>query len=270
MNIEIDAHFLIEYCQSGDGPPIVFLHAFPLTYEMWQSQIEMLESNYTVLAPNARGFGSTSEFPTAPIEGEPSVEQMADDLNALLDALDIKEPIILCGLSMGGYTALHFAHKYSHRLRALVLCDTRAEADDDGTKAKREENIKLVSERGTWALAEKMGGMLLGETSRKQNSDLVAQVLQWGSSQQVGALVGALEALRDRPDATSWLPQIAVPTLLVFGEEDPLAPSHVMETLQKGIPNSRLEIIPRAGHLPNLEKPGRFNEVLLEFLASLA
>ena len=78
-----------------------------------------------------------------------------------------------------------------------------------------------------------------------------------------------MEALRDRPNATDWLSEIKVPTLLVFGEEDALAPPFVVETLKNGIENSKLEVIPRAGHLPNLEQGEKFNAVLLEFLKSL-
>ena len=264
MQIEIAPRFSIEYSRVGTGAPIVFLHAFPMMNEMWESQCLALQTEYSVLAPNARGFGETSVF-----ESPPSLGQMARDLNDFLDALNIAEPIILCGLSMGGYTALAFAQKYSHRLRALILCDTRAEADDEETKAKREINIQLAREKGSGSLAEKMIAVLLGETTRKENPELVNRVVEWGSAQQPSTLVAALEALRDRPDATPWLSEIRVPTLLIFGGEDALAPPFVMETLQNGIANSRLEIIPRAGHLSSLEQGKKFNAVLLEFLKSL-
>jgi len=263
MQIEISPNFSVDYTRAGSGVPIVFLHAFPLTCEMWNSQISAL-LEYSVLAPDARGFGATSPFGSTP-----STLQMARDLNDFLDALQITEPIILCGLSMGGYTALAFAREYSHRLRALVLCDTRAEADDAETKAKREANIQLLREKGSRALAEKMAPALLGETTQKENLELVSRVVEWGSAQPPSTLIAALEALRDRPDAREWLCQIKVPTLLVFGKEDALAPAFVMETLHHGIENSRLEIIAQAGHLSNLEQGEIFNAVLLEFLLSL-
>ncbi len=267
MQIKISPNCSIKYSSADSiksgGAPIVFLHAFPLTNEMWNSQMEAL-SEYSVLAPNARGFGGTLGF-----ESTPSTTQMARDLNDFLDALQITEPIILCGLSMGGYTALAFAREYSSRLRALVLCDTRAEADDDETKAKREINIQLVREKGSRALAEKMVSVLLGETTQKENPELVSRVVDWGSAQPPSTLVAALEALRDRPDARDWLSKISVPTLLIFGEDDALAPPFVIETLKSGIENSKLEIIPGAGQLPNLEQGEKFNAVLLEFLKSL-
>lgn len=263
MRIEISPNFFVEYSQSGNGAPFVFLHAFPFSNEMWQSQIQVLPE-YTVIAPNTRGFSGTSPF-----EDIPSTVQMARDLNDFLEALKIEEPIILCGLSMGGYTALPFAREYPHRLRALILCDTRAEADDEKTRANRDTNIQLVREKGTRALAEKQVSSLLGETTRKENPELVSRVIEWGSAQPPATVIAALEALRDRPDMREWLPQIKVPTLLIFGDEDALAPSFVIETLERGIPNSKLEIIPQGGHLSNLEQDEKFNAVLLEFLRSL-
>lgn len=263
MQIEISSNFSVEYSREGTGAPVVFLHAFPLTNEMWQSQIEALPE-YSVLAPNARGFGGTSAFGSTPF-----LAQTARDLNDFLDALKIEEPIILCGLSMGGYAALNFAREYSGRLRALILCDTRAEADDEETKAKREINIQLVREKGSRALAEKMVAVLLGETTRRENPELVKRVIEWGSVQEPSTLIAALETMRDRPDATAWLSEIRVPALLIFGEEDALAPPKVIETLKNGIANSKLAIIPRAGHLSNLEQGEKFNSVLLEFLRSL-
>ena len=268
-NIEIDSHFQVEYSQSGDGAPLVFLHAFPLNHKMWQGQMEEFESNWNVLAPNARGFGNTSPFPTAPSEGAPSIAQMALDLNAFLDALKISEPIVLCGLSMGGYTALHFMREYSHRVRAVVLCDTRADADGSEALAKREENIRLVREQGSWQLAEKMTEVLLGKATRENNPELILQVLQWGSDQTVTTLADALAALRDRLDMTDSLREISVPTLLIFGEEDAIVPPAAIQTLQQGISNSRLETIADAGHLPNLEQPKKFNHALSDFLRGL-
>lgn len=269
MNIEIDSHFQVEYTQRGQGSPVVLLHGFPLCDKMWEPQIEALENDYCVIAPNARGFGNTTPFVMASAEVTPSIPQMAHDLNAFLDALQITEPIVLCGLSMGGYTALNFAHEYPHRLRALVLCDTRAEADTPEARAKRDDNIQFAHEKGTWAITEKLLPGLVSEQTRSDNPELMEQLAEWGSSQQVATIVEALEALRDRPDTTPWLSQIRVPTLLIFGEEDALAPPEIIATLKEGIPGAQLEIIPRAGHLSNLEQPAAFNRVLLDFLRSL-
>lgn len=264
MQVEISPNSHIEYSRAGSGAPMVFLHAFPLNNQMWRGQINSLEGEHSCIAPNARGFSGTSSY-----ESTPSIGQMAHDLNLLLDALKINEPIILCGLSMGGYTAQNFAHFYPQRLRSLILCDARAEADSDETKAKRDANIELVKEHGAAALVERVLPTLLGETTRRENFELVRQVKKWGELQSASTLANALVTLCDRTDATAWLSQIKVPTLLVFGEEDALVPRDAIEILKSGIEDSQLEIIPRAGHLSNLENPGAFNTALLNFLRGL-
>jgi pimeloyl-ACP methyl ester carboxylesterase len=231
--------------------------------------MEEFQSDWNILAPNARGFGNTSPFPTAPVDGGPSIAQMAEDLNAFLDALKISEPVVLCGLSMGGYIALNFMREYSHRVRALVLCDTRADADGTEALAKREENIRLVREQGSWNLAEKMTEALLGKTTREHNPELILQVLQWGADQTVTTIADALAALRDRLDMTDSLREIRVPTLLIFGEEDAIVPPAAIRALQQGIAGAQLETIAGAGHLPNLEQPKKFNSALSDFLRGL-
>ena len=105
----------------GRGPPVLLIHGFPLDHSMWDGQIETISSRYRVLAPDLRGFGQSGVT-----DASVSMEQHADDLAALMDALGIADPIVLCGLSMGGYIAFEFWRKYSPRLRALVLCDTRS------------------------------------------------------------------------------------------------------------------------------------------------
>jgi 3-oxoadipate enol-lactonase len=269
MNIEIDSHFQVEYSQSGQGSPVVFLHAFPLCDKMWESQLAALEGEYLAIAPNARGFANTTPFVMASAEVSPSIPQLAHDLNAFLDALQITEPIVLCGLSMGGYTALNFAHEYPERLRALVLCDARAEADSEEARAKRNDNIQFAQEKGTWAITERLLPALVSEQTRNNNPALMEQLLEWGSSQHVSTITEALEALRDRPDTTPWLPEISVPTLIILGEHDGLVPPEAITNLKNGIPHARLEIIPEAGHLSNLEQPAAFNRILLDFLRSL-
>src|SRR3954470_24210126 len=115
----------VEYRDDGAGPPVVLLHAFPLSQQMWQPQVEALRGEYRVITPGLRGFGGSDGF-----TGTPSVDQMADDVAALLDALHDNEPVVLGGLSMGGYVALAFARRHPGRLRALLLADTRSEPDN--------------------------------------------------------------------------------------------------------------------------------------------
>jgi pimeloyl-ACP methyl ester carboxylesterase len=262
MRTEISPGISLSYQFTGTGQTIVFLHPFPMDHRLWKSQVEHFAPHYQVLTPDLRGFGNSDGFGAQ----TPSIEQMADDLNALLDVLKITEPIVLCGLSIGGYVALRFAQKYFSRLRGLVICDSRAEADTDETKAGRDRMIAFAKEHTPREIVEKVLSGLLGKTSLRTRPELIERVKEIGSSQSQQAILDTLAALRDRPDATEWLPQITIPTLLIFGEEDALAPSHVIETLHASLPQCTLVKLPKAGHFSNLEQPKLFNAALENFL----
>lgn len=265
MRTEISPETSLSYQLTGSGQPIVFLHPFPMDHRLWEHQVAHFSPHYQVVTPDLRGFGNSDGFGVQ----TPSIEQMADDLNALLEALKITEPIVLCGLSIGGYVALRFAQKYFSRLRGLVICDSRAQADTDETKAGRDRMITFAREHTAAEIVEKVLSGLLGKTSLRTRPHLVERVKEIGSSQSQQAILDALAALRDRPDATNWLEKITIPTLLIFGEEDALAPSHVIKTLTAGLPNATLVKLPQAGHFSALEQPEMFNEALEEFLNGL-
>jgi pimeloyl-ACP methyl ester carboxylesterase len=147
-----------------------------------------------------------------------------------------------------------------------VICDSRAQADTEETKAGRNRMIDFAAKHTPAEIVEKVLSGLLGKTSLRTRPELIERVKEIGSSQSQQAILDALAALRDRPDATGWLPQITIPTLLIFGEEDALAPSHVIQTLQSGLPNSMLVKLPQAGHFSALEQPDLFNAALENFL----
>jgi len=251
----------IACAEAGRGAPVVLLHAFPLNHAMWRAQIAALQGEFRVLAPDLRGFGGTSPF-----QETPSLARMADDIAQLLDALGVSEPVTLGGLSLGGYVALNFAHRHPQRLRALILADTRAEADGEQAKTNRAALIEFAQNHTMAEFADKVLPDLLAESTRQNRPEVLAELKAIAAANSPDGIVTALQAMRDRPDATAWLPKIAIPSLLVFGEKDALAPSHVLATLQNGLPNARLKTIPEAGHLSNLEAPEAFNEILLEFL----
>src|SRR3954471_9509993 len=115
---------LLNYSDDGPGPVVVLLHGFPLDHTMWESQIQTLGSIYRVIAPDLRGHGRSA----AP-DGIYPIDDMADDVVEMLDALRISEPVVVGGLSMGGYVALSLAARYPKRLRGLMLMNTRAGAD---------------------------------------------------------------------------------------------------------------------------------------------
>jgi 3-oxoadipate enol-lactonase len=265
MKAQIGATTSIEYDDAGKGPVIILLHGFPLCKSMWRPQALALQNDYRVLVPDLRGFGGSSPFDEAP-----SLDQMADDVAGLLAALKINEPVVVGGLSMGGYIALAVARKYPKILRAVILADTRAEADDAKAKASRDSMIGFAQTHEARDVIEQMLPKLLTEKSRTENPDLVEEIRQMASAQTTAGIIGALKVLRDRPDARPVLSTIRVPTLVLVGAEDTLTPPAMAETLATGITNANLVTIPAAGHMSNLEQPDLFNAALAEFLRSLS
>ena len=143
--------------------------------------------------------------------------QFADDLAALLDALGISEPVVLCGLSMGGYIAFQFWRRHAARLRGLILCDTRAAADTPEAAAARAVMAERVLREGPAPLVETMLPRVLGETTRRQRPDLVENVRRMMMAADPRGIAAASRGMAERPDMTASLPQIRCPTLVVVG-----------------------------------------------------
>jgi len=264
MKTQIAGGIPIEYDDIGAGKPVVLLHAFPLARTMWRPQIEELQNDYRLIAPDLRGFGGSGGF-----TGPPSIEGFADDTAGLLDALKIPEPVVLAGLSMGGYIALAFARKYPARLRALVLADTRAEADTAEAQANRDKMIAFAQDHTAQNVIDQLLPKLVSDETRAHEPEVVAEVRRIASDQSTRGIISALQALRDRPDASPWLDQIGVPTLVIVGSEDALTPPALAQALVEGIRDARLATLNGAGHLSNLEQPELFNVALRSFLQKL-
>jgi 3-oxoadipate enol-lactonase len=247
----------------GNGVSVLFLHAFPLGLAMWEPQVTALRGQYRVLRFDARGFGGSP-----PGDGLLSMERIADDASALLDHLGVGQAVV-CGLSMGGYAALALARRHPGRLRGLVLADTRAAADTPEGRQNRATVAEKVLREGAGAAAEAFVPKLLGATTQRDRPAVVTQVREMILGNPPRGIADALAGLAARADSTPTLKEIRVPTLVVCGEEDALTPPADAETLQQGIAGSRKVLLPRAGHLSNLEDPDAFNRALLGFLAGL-
>jgi pimeloyl-ACP methyl ester carboxylesterase len=253
----------LAYDDVGSGLPIVFLHAFPLDRSMWAPQVGALVPHGRCVAPDFRALGAT---PAAPPY---SMDQYADDVAALLDALGAP-PAVVVGLSMGGYVAFAFWRRHRGRVRALVLADTRSGADTDDGREKRRRLIEVARARGSATVAEMQIASMVGETTRARRPDVVETVRAMMAAAPVEGIVGALEAMMARPDSASTLPTIDVPVLIVVGEEDALTPPAEARAMHERIRGSRLEVISGAGHVSNLEQPSAFNHLVSEFVEGVA
>jgi 3-oxoadipate enol-lactonase len=253
----------IAYDVQGEGPPVLFLHAFPLGLVQWDPQVSALRTQHQAIRFDARGFGASP-----PGDGLLSMERIADDAAALLDHLGIGQAVV-CGLSMGGYAAFAMVRRHPDRLRGLVLADTRAAADTPEGRQGRAALAEKVLREGSVAAADAFLPKLLGETTRRDRLPVTARVREIILANPPRGIADALAGLAARADSTPTLREVRVPTLILCGEEDAITPPSDAEALQRGIAGSRLTLLPRAGHLANLEDPDAFNRALLGFLAEL-
>jgi len=253
----------LAYDVQGEGPPLLFLHAFPLRAAQWDPQVAALRAQHQVIRFDDRGFGSS-----APGDGLLTMERIADDAAALLDHLGIGRAIV-CGLSMGGYAAFAMVRRHADRLRALVLADTRAAADTPEGRQSRAALAEQVRREGAVAAADAFLPKLLGETTKRERPQVTARVREIILGNPPRGIADALAGLAARADSTGTLREIRVPTLVMCGDEDSLTPPADSEALHRGIAGSRLVLLPRAGHLSNLEDADAFNRALLEFLGQV-
>lgn len=248
----------------GDGTPVVLLHAFPLNSGQWRQQIDALSDNYRLIAPDLKGFGE-SDAPED--ESGYTMDGYADEVKALLDSIGVDKAVIV-GLSMGGYIALALWRRSPDLFSALVLADSRAEADPPEGIEKRSNQQQQVRDQGTAGLIDVLAGALLGEETTGGKPDVIATTRSLMDNPPAG-FIGALEAMKGRPDSTDDLAGINVPTLVIVGEDDKVTPPEASRKLHEHIGGSKLVVLPGSGHLSNLEVPDAFNGALSEFLGDL-
>ena len=249
----------------GDGLPIVFVHGFPFDRTVWRHQLATL-SRARRIAPDLRGVGG-SAGPPLPLEGY-SLRQYADDLVAVLDAVGARDAV-WCGVSMGGYIIFEVLRRYPDRVKALILADTKAEADSSETKRGRGELAALAEREGPDAVAERLLPRLLAPATRAAQPEVTAQVRDMARRWSVPALVGAQRAMRDRPDSSDTLRAVRVPTLILVGSDDEIASPAAARTMAQLIPGAQCHVVREAGHLAPLEQPLATSRLVTDFLGGL-
>lgn len=262
MRARIDGAEL-HYDVRGNGPAVLFFHAFPLNLSMWDAQAAALEATHTVVRFDARGFGQSP-----PGDRLLTMERIADDGARLLDHLNLGRALV-CGCSMGGYAALAMVRRHPERQSGLVLQDTRAQADTPEGRKNRALLAEKVLKEGAAAAAEAFLPKLLGATTHEARPQLVAWVRETILATRPRGIADALLGLAARADSTPTLREIRVPTLVVCGAEDVLTPPSDSEAMAAAIAGARLAVVPKAGHLANLENPDAFDAILRDFVASV-
>lgn len=249
----------------GEGPLLVFLHGIGGNKLNWHLQLPDFAGDFTACAWDARGYGASEDY-----EGELDFNDFARDLVRVLDHFGA-EKAHLCGLSMGGRIAQDFYALFPDRVATLVLCDTFAGDDASDSRSGRSQTIdEFVESRIRPYLdgadpkerAPLTAGRLMAPGA---SEDARRRAVEASSMLHVESYIKTVRASAAFSRVDN-LPNIAVPTLLVFGDVDPLTPPAVGEYMRDRIPGSRLEIIENAGHMTNLEQPAAFNAAVLSFL----
>jgi pimeloyl-ACP methyl ester carboxylesterase len=252
----------VHYLDAGNArsPHVLLLvHAFPVGMRMWEPVT--VPDGWRALAPALPGFDGTEPPP----HDSTSIDDYARFVLAFLDHLGL-DSAVLGGLSMGGYTAFALWRLARLRWRGLVLADTRATPDTVQGRATREKLLEVLRARGAHGIAEEMVPKLLGRTTRERQPRIVDHVRRLVERQTNEGIAAAVVRLRDRPDSTSLLSEIGVPTLVIVGEEDEVTPLGDAETMKTRLEDARLARVPEAGHLSCIENPAGFNAALAGYL----
>jgi 3-oxoadipate enol-lactonase len=265
MNLKPDNGATIYYTENGDkhGLPLVLIHGFPFNLNMWDGLAAQLPPHIRSIRYDVRGHGRSE-----PGDGQYTIEFFVDDLISLLDKLELKQ-VVVCGLSMGGYVALRAIERDPERFSAIILCDTRSEADTDEGKIKRAEAIKKVKANGVVAYSEEFVKNVFTENTLKNEHGIVEELKKIIQTNTETGICGTLLALAARTDTSATLEKIKVPALIMVGEEDKLTPPSASEAMHKKIKGSKLVTIPHAAHISNFENPELFNTTFINFLEEI-
>jgi 3-oxoadipate enol-lactonase len=251
---------LLHHVEAGSGEPVVLVHAIGCDHRMWDSLAEALAPRFRVVRVDVRGHGQ-SPVP----EGEYSLDDLADDVLAVLDALKI-EKAHWVGLSMGGMIGQAFALAHPERLGRLVLANTTSGYGPDGPKMW-EARMKAVREGGMAAIADLVMQRYFSDEFRERNPDVVARVKERVLTTPAKGYLACCAAIRDL-DFTEKLSGIHSRTLVVAGGKDAGTPPSMSETIAKRIPGSQLAVLPDAAHLSAVEAAETFNAWVRDFLAA--
>jgi 3-oxoadipate enol-lactonase len=244
---------------SGDGPALLLLHAFPLDASMWDAQVAALSGGYRCLRPDFWGCGSSPPPP-----GDPTIDGYAATVLRELDECGVTD-FALCGSSMGGYMAFALLRAAPDRVRSVVLAGSRAAADSDSARAARMEMIDQVRGAGVEAIVEPMTERLLCQRCRGEVhvADPVRGRIRRCSS---AGIIAAIEAIASRRDSTSMLRDLRVPVLVACGTDDIIVPIAESRDMAGAIPGAQLHEFEGTAHLPSLEQPMAFSALLGNFL----
>lgn len=244
----------------GAGPPVVLLHPFPGNRDFWRPVAAALESRYRLIVADLRGHGDSEAG-----DGPATMEKHARDLERILDETGLGKATFV-GVSIGGYILFEFWRRFRNRVSALVLCDTKPQADSAEARSNRLKVAAEVLEQGTSPFIESMIPKLLGRTTISTRPDLVDGARRMMQKMSPKGISLVQRGMAERPDSVADLKTINVPTLIAIGEEDVLSTPADGELMHQHIAGSQFSLVPKAGHWAPWEQPSVIGLLLRQFL----
>ena len=242
----------------------MLLHSFGHNKTLWFPQLtHFLERGYRVVAPDMPGHGDSTFDPE-----HHTVERIAQSYIELFGRLELRR-VILVGISMGGYIALHMWARKPELIAGLVLSNTKAESDSDEIVARRRAQIAGIRQRGLAEFIHTGAPKRLSPKTLEDRPWVLDSIKMMNFAITAEANIATLEAMATKRDDTATLATIDVPTLITAGSDDVFIPKTSAATLKDGIRNSQLHVIQDTGHVSNLESPTQYNRVMDDFLAAL-
>jgi len=254
----------IFYDVLGKGMPVILLHPFPTHHELWWPAAEHLATRYRVILPDLRGHGASS-----PGEGPATMQKHAADLARICRNEDI-DRAIFAGVSIGGYALFEFWRRHRERVAGLALCDTKAQADSSEARNTRLQSAEEVLEHGTESFIEKMIPRLFGATTLSTRPDLVDTARRFMLKMTAKGINLVQRGMAERPDSVETLKSIAVPALIIVGDEDVFTPIADAELMRSSLPNAQLKVVTRGGHLAVFEQAEATGRLLRQFCDQLS
>lgn len=252
----------IFYQVAGQGTPLLLIHGFPLSGQLYQGQLAGLSSRFQVITPDLRGFGKS----LAP-DGNGSIATYAQDMLALMDHLGIQKAII-GGHSMGGQITLEMYKQQPARFAAMLLIDTNPAAASFVEQGEWQGYRQQGANAGVSSIVPIVEPQLLTGVTRALDSAKSTTMMNILAEASVNGILGGGQALATRPNYTSVLGTINVPTLVLIGLEDPVYAFPISQMTKAAIPNAQLAVILGASHASIFEQPGLANQAILNWAAA--
>jgi 3-oxoadipate enol-lactonase len=247
----------------GDGAPVVLLHPFPADHELWKPAAQALINKYRVILPDLRGHGDSDVG-----EGPATMEKHALDMARVLDHADIgRVPFV--GVSIGGYALFEFWRRFRGRIAGLMLCNTKAGADNGDARATRLKAAEDVLEHGTEGFFQGTVKKLLGKTTQETRPDLVDGAVRMMQKMSPRDVAMVQRGMAERPDSIPTLKTINVPTLILTGDEDQMTGVPEAQLMNQHIAGSQMKVVAKAGHYSPWEQPEEVGRLVRQFLDSL-